>query len=97
MTTPSLPDLTLTQMLRAHAQERPDALALRQKDFGIWQAYSWRDYYNRARHFGLGLRAMGLEEGGHVAIISGGMGDRPDGYWHGAGHLCWGVPDQSLE
>ena len=44
MTTPSLPDLTLTQMLRAHAQERPDALALRQKDFGIWQAYSWRDY-----------------------------------------------------
>ncbi|MEQ8183072.1 AMP-dependent synthetase/ligase [Marinobacter salarius] len=70
MTTPSLPDLTLTQMLRAHAQERPDALALRQKDFGIWQAYSWRDYYNRARHFGLGLRAMGLEKGGHVAIIS---------------------------
>ena len=39
MTTPSLPDLTLTQMLRAHAQERPDALALRQKDFGIWQAW----------------------------------------------------------
>ena len=70
MTTPSLPDLTLTQMLRAHAKERPDALALRQKDFGIWQAYSWQDYYERARHFGLGLRAMGLKEGGHVAIIS---------------------------
>ena len=70
MTTPSIPDLTLTQMLRAHARERPDALALRQKDFGIWQAYSWQDYYRRARHFGLGLRAMGLEPGGHVAIIS---------------------------
>ena len=70
MTTPSIPELTLTQMLRAHARERPDALALRQKDFGIWQAYSWGDYYQRARHFGLGLRAMGLAEGGHVAIIS---------------------------
>ncbi len=70
MTMPSIPDLTLTQMLRAHARERPDALALRQKDFGIWQAYSWHDYYRRARHFGLGLRAMGLEPGGHVAIIS---------------------------
>ncbi len=70
MTMPSIPDLTLTQMLRAHARERPDALALRQKDFGIWQAYSWQDYYRRARHFGLGLRAMGLEPGGHVAIIS---------------------------
>ncbi|MCL7945495.1 AMP-binding protein [Marinobacter sp. ATCH36] len=70
MTTPSIPYLTLAQMLRAHAKDRPESLALRQKDFGIWQAYSWQDYYQRARHFGLGLRALGLEEGGHVAIIS---------------------------
>ncbi|PHQ14548.1 AMP-dependent synthetase/ligase [Marinobacter profundi] len=70
MTTPDIPDLTLTQMLRAHARARPDALALQQKDFGIWQALSWQTYYQRARHFGLGLRALGLSEGGHVAIIS---------------------------
>ncbi|AOY89101.1 long-chain fatty acid--CoA ligase [Marinobacter salinus] len=70
MITPEVRDLTLTQMLRAHARERPEMLALRQKDFGIWQAYSWQDYYERARHFGLGLRALGLSEGGHVAIIS---------------------------
>jgi long-chain acyl-CoA synthetase len=70
MTTPQVRDLTLVQMLRAHAIERPDMLSLRQKDFGIWQAYSWQDYYQRARHFGLGLRALGLSEGGHVAIIS---------------------------
>lgn len=70
MTTPKIQDLTLTQMLRAHAKERPDELALRQKDFGIWQAFSWQDYYQRSRHFGLGLRALGLSEGGHVAIIS---------------------------
>jgi long-chain acyl-CoA synthetase len=70
MTTPQVRDLTLVQMLRAHAKERPDMLALRQKDFGIWRAYSWRDYYQRARHFGLGLRALGLSEGGHVAIIA---------------------------
>ncbi|SHK07080.1 long-chain acyl-CoA synthetase [Marinobacter antarcticus] len=70
MTTPQVRDLTLVQMLRAHAKERPDMLALRQKDFGIWRAYSWQDYYQRARHFGLGLRALGLSEGGHVAIIA---------------------------
>jgi len=70
MTTPQVRDLTLVQMLRAHAKERPDMLALRQKDFGIWQAYSWQRYYQRARHFGLGLRALGLSEGGHVAIIA---------------------------
>lgn len=70
MTAPAIPRLTLVQMLRAHARERPRGLALRQKDFGIWQAYSWHDYYRRARHFGLGLRALGLSEGGHVAIIA---------------------------
>lgn len=70
MSAPEIRNLTLPQMLRAHAKERPDGLALRQKDFGIWQAYTWQDYYRRARHFGLGLRALGLPEGGHVAIIS---------------------------
>lgn len=70
MTTPTIPELTLPQMLRAHARDRSDHLALRQKDFGIWQAYTWQDYYQRACHFGLGLRALGLGEGGHVAIIS---------------------------
>ena len=70
MTTPAVPELTLPQMLRAHARDRSDHLALRQKDFGIWQAYTWQDYYQRACHFGLGLRALGLSEGGHVAIIS---------------------------
>ncbi|GAA0847721.1 AMP-dependent synthetase/ligase [Marinobacter szutsaonensis] len=70
MTTPAVPELTLPQMLRAHARDRADHLALRQKDFGIWQAYTWQHYYQRACHFGLGLRALGLGEGGHVAIIS---------------------------
>ncbi|MFO7529580.1 MAG: AMP-binding protein [Marinobacter sp.] len=70
MTTLAVPELTLPQMLRAHARDRADHLALRQKDFGIWQAYTWQDYYQRACHFGLGLRALGLSEGGHVAIIS---------------------------
>ncbi|WP_372987161.1 AMP-dependent synthetase/ligase [Marinobacter sp.] len=70
MTTPAVPELTLPQTLRAHARDRSDHLALRQKDFGIWQAYTWQDYYQRACHFGLGLRALGLSEGGHVAIIS---------------------------
>src|SRR5690625_400376 len=65
-----LPELTLPQMLREHARQRPNELALRQKDFGIWQPISWADYYRRACHFGLGLKALGIEPGSHVAIIS---------------------------
>jgi len=66
----AVPDLTLPQMLREHARHRPDALALRQKDFGIWQPITWADYYRRARHFGLGLRVLGIQPGSRVAIVS---------------------------
>lgn len=70
MNHPALPELTLPQMLRQHARQRPNDLALRQKDFGIWQPITWADYYRRARHFGLGLKALGIEAGSHVAIIA---------------------------
>ncbi|HEV2511983.1 AMP-dependent synthetase/ligase [Bosea sp. (in: a-proteobacteria)] len=65
-----LPNLTLPQMLRENARTMPERIALRQKDFGIWLPISWAQYDRRARHFGLGLRALGLEQGGHVGILS---------------------------
>ncbi|MDM0105849.1 AMP-binding protein [Variovorax sp. J22R24] len=65
-----LPASTLPQMLREQARTRPDVIAIRQKDFGIWHPVSWADYYRRASHFGLGLRALGLPAGGHLGIIS---------------------------
>ncbi len=61
---------TLPQRLRHWARERPDAVALRQKDFGIWNPVSWAGYFDAARSFGLGLMALGLPRGAHVAIIS---------------------------
>ena len=66
----TLPDLTLPQMLREQARLRPDAIAIRQKDFGIWHPVTWSDYLARATAAGLGMRALGLSEGGHVAILS---------------------------
>ncbi|MET0746295.1 MAG: AMP-binding protein, partial [Microvirga sp.] len=62
--------MTLPQLLRDNAARWPDRLALRQKDFGIWQPVTWGEYYGRARHFGLGLLALGMTPGGHVAILS---------------------------
>jgi len=64
------PELTLPQMVRKHAQESADRIAIRQKEFGIWRPYTWHQYYERASAVGLGFRALGLEEGGHVAVIS---------------------------
>ncbi|ODT36211.1 MAG: long-chain fatty acid--CoA ligase [Lautropia sp. SCN 70-15] len=65
-----LPELTLPQMLRERAGASADAIAIRQKDFGIWSPITWRDYFERAAHVGHGLRALGLAEGGHVGVIS---------------------------
>ena len=62
--------LTLPQKLAYWAKTRPDAVALRQKEFGIWGPVSWREYAHHARCFGMGLMQLGLPAGAHVAVIS---------------------------
>ncbi|CAN7151065.1 AMP-dependent synthetase/ligase [Acidovorax sp. LjRoot74] len=66
----TLPDFTLPQMLRERARTDAQRIAIRQKDFGIWKPFTWAQYHQRASHFGLGLRALGLPAGGHVGVIS---------------------------
>ena len=66
----TLPERTLPQMLRERAQRDAQRIAIRQKDFGIWKPLTWAAYYQRAGHFGLGLRALGLPAGGHVGVLS---------------------------
>jgi long-chain acyl-CoA synthetase len=62
--------LTLPQMLCEQAQQRATAVAIRQKEHGIWKPLTWGAYFDRARHVGLGLRAAGLPDGGHVGVLS---------------------------
>ncbi|MBU0890813.1 MAG: AMP-binding protein [Gammaproteobacteria bacterium] len=66
----TLSDLTLPQMLRERARTDAQRIAIRQKDFGIWKPFTWSQYHERACHFGLGLKALGLPAGGHVGVIS---------------------------
>ncbi len=68
--TQAWPALTLPQMLREQARRQPAAIAIRQKDFGIWKPMGWAEYWSRACRVGLGLRALGLSAGGRVAIVS---------------------------
>ena len=70
MNTQTLPERTLPQVLRERAQRDAQRIAIRQKDFGIWKPLTWAGYYERAGHFGLGLRALGLPAGGHVGVLS---------------------------
>lgn len=64
------PEMTLPQALRENACVHPNRVAIRQKKYGIWNPCTWKNYYTRARHIGLGLRALGLSAGGHIGILS---------------------------
>lgn len=61
---------TVVKLWAAKCAERSRATAHREKDFGIWQAYSWADWYDRAQAIGMGLVELGLERGTPVSILS---------------------------
>lgn len=60
---------TLPKLLRHNAGVHGDRTAFREKDLGIWQRISWREYYDHARAFGLGLRELGFRRDDVLAII----------------------------
>ena len=61
---------TVPALLRARCQANGEVTAHREKDLGIWQAYSWNDYLTHARLIGMGLRALGLRRGDVISILS---------------------------
>ena len=60
---------TLPGLLARRATEFPDGVALREKEFGIWQEITWAGFLGRVRSFSLGLVELGLEKGDRIAII----------------------------
>ncbi len=62
--------MSAPQRLLRWAKEQPDSVALRQKDFGVWQPLTWSQYADEARQFGAGLTQLGLAAGVTVAILS---------------------------
>jgi long-chain acyl-CoA synthetase len=65
-----LRQLPLPQQLQHWAKTRPDEVALRQKELGIWQPVTWSEYEQQSRWFGLGLLQLGLDRGRTVAVLS---------------------------
>ena len=81
---------TFPRLVRDNARTRPQHVAMREKDYGIWQSYTWRDYYEQARLIALGLASLGFRRGDKVAIIG---DNRPQLYWAVLGtQALGGVP-----
>ena len=60
---------TFPLCLLKHATERPQAPALRLKEFGIWQTTSWGELATRVRLIASGFVAAGMRRGDHLAVI----------------------------
>ena len=54
---------TIPQLLRWRVQATGDKVALREKDFGTWISYTWKEYYDLVRKACLGLGRIGLKKG----------------------------------
>jgi len=62
---------TFPQLLIKHAAERPDAPAMREKEYGIWQAHSWAALGKLVEHIACGLHQSGLKRGEHMVLVGG--------------------------
>ncbi|MDK9708007.1 MAG: AMP-binding protein [Desulforhopalus sp.] len=65
-----LMQFTIPQLLRWRVGATGDKVALREKEFGCWNNYTWNQYYDRVRKVGLGLRKIGFQKDDKIAIIS---------------------------
>ena len=63
------PDTLPKQFLARVAAYGDGKIAVRQKDFGIWQEYTWQASYENTRDLCLGLLSLGLQRGDRVAIV----------------------------
>jgi len=62
---------TIPQLLASHAEGFiGEQAAIREKAYGIWDVYSWKDYLGYVRKIGLGLISIGLKRGEVVGLIT---------------------------
>jgi long-chain acyl-CoA synthetase len=69
---------TLPQFLLLQARQNAQEIAIREKEKGIWQQWTWAQYLNEVRDLALGLASLGFKADDKLAILS---DNRPQVYW----------------
>lgn len=69
---------TLPGLLIENAAKFGSTTALREKEWGIWQTYSWQDYLDITAEFAGGLKELGLGKGDVIVLIG---DNRPEWLW----------------
>ena len=69
---------TFPKYLLLNAQRFGGRPAMRHKDYGIWQSWTWAEQLAQVRALAIGLRALGLKHGDKIAVVG---ANRPRLYW----------------
>ncbi|MCF8481385.1 MAG: long-chain fatty acid--CoA ligase [Rhodospirillum sp.] len=90
---------TFPKILRHNARSWPMDVAMREKEFGIWNAFTWADYDAKVRYYALGLRALGVQRGQVIGLLG---SNRPEWVWgeisaHAIGCMSLGIYKDVLE
>ena len=63
-------NLTLPQLLAHNAAHYGDAkTAIREKAYGIWQKYTWNDYFSYVKKTAAGFAALKMKRGENLCMI----------------------------
>ena len=60
---------TFPKLLMHHALVRGGLPAIREKDLGIWQTWTWKQFADEVRALACGLAARGFKRGDHLALV----------------------------
>src|SRR5262249_50305728 len=82
------PDDTFPKLFQLNAGTRGGRTAMRHKDFGLWQSWSWSQAHEIVRALAAGLSELGAAPGDKIAIIG---SNRPHLYWSIAAAQCLGA------
>ena len=84
---------TVPKLIMHNREKWGGRTAMCMKRYGVWQRYSWEDYYQNVKHFSLGLISLGLGPGDVVCIIG---DNEPEWFWgefavQAAGGIATGI------
>lgn len=89
---------TFPKILRYNAQNWPNEVAMREKEFGIWNEFTWADYNEEVKLLSVGMHALGCGKGDTVGLLG---KNRPEWVWgevaaQAIGSMSMGIYEDSL-
>jgi long-chain acyl-CoA synthetase len=89
---------TFPKILRYNAQNWPNDVAMREKEYGIWNEYTWADYHEEVKLLSVGMHLLGCGKGDTVGLLG---KNRPEWVWgevaaQAIGSMSMGIYEDSL-